>query len=113
MIALGGARFLLETIEVGQGQRQLAFLDSLLGSGQEQAKTTLPHLRRYAVDRLGLSEEVECLAHGAPALNSTDQVEERLEVLGMGAAPGLCCGFGALGLTLIIMRYESAKHLRV
>ena len=113
MIAFGGARFLLEAIEVCQGQRQLALLDPALSSGQEQAKTTLSHLRMHAVDRLGLGEEVECLAHGATALSCTDQVEQRLQVLGMGAAPGLRCGFSALGLTLIIMRHEGAKHLGV
>jgi hypothetical protein len=66
-----------------------------------------------SIDRLGLGEEAEGFTHGTTALSGTDQVQQRLQILGMGAAPSLRCGLGALGLTLIMMRYEGAKHLWV
>jgi len=113
VIVFGRTGFLRQAVEVRQGQRQLAFRDPPLGTSQEQPKPTLPHLWMHPVDGLGLGEEGERLADGATVLRGTDQVEQGLKVLGMGAAPRLRFRFGARGLARLVMRDQGTKHLWV
>ena len=113
MISLAGTGLLLKKIEVSYRQGRLPFLEAALGPGQQQPETALPHFRVHAVECLGVGQPVEGFADCATALGCTDQIEQRLKVLGVSAPPGLSLGFGAFGLTLVIVRDQRTKHLRI
>ena len=106
-------RFLLEAIEIRQGEREAPFPDPPLRAGEEQAEAALPHLGMHPVDRLGLVEQVERPAVGAAPLGCARQVQQRLEVPRVRLPPRFGLGLGPPGVARLPVGDERAKDARI
>ena len=113
MIAFTGTGLVRQLLEIVEGEGRLTLFVTTFSASEQEAKAALPYVGMDAVQRLRLGQEGECLTNGAATFCRQHQVEQGFEILGMGASPGLCLGFGTLRVTpLVVMSHQGAVDLR-